>query len=96
MTAVGAHGRTGVPALGRVQREPRRGPGSVMTPHHSMEALIVQTLPRGPRRSKVVQKVVPSSLSEGTEKALATCMLLTVMVFMVPYVTIIGVTQMLL
>ena len=61
-----------------------------------MEALIVQTLPRGPRRSKVVQKVVPSSLSEGTEKALETCMLLTVMVFTVPYVMIIGVTQMLL
>ena len=58
-----------------------------------MEALIVQTLPRGPRRSKVVLIVVHSSLSEGTEKALATCMLLTVMVFTVPYVTIIGVTQ---
>ena len=64
-----------------------------MTPHHSMEALIVQTLPMGPRRNKVVQKVVPSSLSEGTEKALATCMLLTVMVFTVPYVTILGITQ---
>ena len=56
-----------------------------------MEALSVQTLPMGPRRSKVVLIVVPSSLSEGTEKALATCMLLTVMVFMVPYVTIIGI-----
>ena len=58
-----------------------------------MEALIVQTLPRGPRRSKVVLRVVPSSLSEGTEKALATCMLLTVMVFTVRYVTIIGMIQ---
>ena len=58
-----------------------------------MEALIVQTLPRGPRRNKVVLRVVPSSLSEGTEKALATCMLLTVTVFTVPYVTIIGMTQ---
>ena len=58
-----------------------------------MEALIVQTLPRGPRRNKVVQKVVPSSLSEGTEKALATCMLLTVTVFTVPYVMIFGVTK---
>ena len=64
-----------------------------MTPHHAMEALIVQTLPMGPRRSKVVLRVVPSSLSEGTEKALATCMLLTVTVFTVPYVTIIGMTQ---
>ena len=53
--AVGAHGRTGVPALGRVQREPRRGPGSVMTPHISMEALSVQALPK---RSKAAQKVV--------------------------------------
>ena len=58
MTAVGAHGRTGVPALGRVQREPRRGPGNVMTPRHSMEALSVQALPR---RNKAAQKVVLSS-----------------------------------
>ena len=64
-----------------------------MTPHHAMEALIVQTLPMGPRRSKVVLRVVPSSLSEGTEKALATCMLLTVTVFTVPYVMIIGMIQ---